>query len=491
MKTEVLQSKAAARFSAGEKANGLLYPETMLAAMPSKEQVTQVQRQLEEAGVKYLFSCWIDILGVPKTKPVPVSELSVLCAGKGPQFAVHSVTPFPELGPSDPDQIAIPDLSSVVICPWDRTVAWVFADLFLRDKPYNVCPRMALKRQVQLAAQSGYAFYAGFEPEFMVMRYDAEGRARKAFDSDPQLGLRPRRQAFGYDAEFSLDAMPFLGEVTKMMEGLGWNMKNVVCEGAYSQFELDFDYADVVAMADRFTFLRVMLKEVAKKNGLFVTYMPKPTQGDWRNGAHINFSAQRIGRAGNAFEAEDGGWSEVAMNALAGVITHGAALTAVACSTVNSYKGLLGRAKGLEGGTLTWAPTHICYGRNNRSAMLRLPQARRAIEDRAADMCQNPYLSLAIVMAASLEGIQQKSSPGQPIERSLYDVTDEELAEMRIQPLPGTLIDAVRAFDADTLAKETLGPTMHTLFSRHKHAEWGRYHEHVSEWEQKEYMRFF
>jgi glutamine synthetase len=273
---------------------------------------------------------------------------------------------------------------------------------------------------------------------------------------------------------------------------LGWDMKNVVCEGAYSQFELDFGYTDLLGMADRFVFLRVMLKELAKRRGLFVTFMPKPTQADWRNGAHINHSAQALDRPGvNLFEGADGDWSDTAFHALGGLIRHGGALTALACPTVNSYKGLIGRTEGLEGGTLTWAPTHMCYGRNNRSAMFRLPQPRKAIENRAADMCQNVYLSLAMTSAASLEGILGKLPPGPEVRRSLYDVPAAELAASEIKRLPTNLLEAVTLFDQDALAERLLGPTMHGMYSRLKHGEWRRFHEQVTEWERAEYLRFF
>jgi len=471
------------------------YPASLQDAFPSKARIAKTRADLEKAGVKYVLSCWIDILGSAKTKPVPVSELEAICTGKGPQFAVHSVTMFPELGPADPDQIPIPDLDSLQIAPWNREYAIVMADLFYENEPYNVCPRLALKRTVKAAADAGFAFYAGLEPEFMVMKYNDQGQPVKAFDNDPEpgRGFRPRRQAFGYDLEFSLDAMPFLGELIGILNGMGWGMKNVVCEGAYSQFEIDFGYTDVLAMADRFTFLRALLKEVGKRHGCFITYMPKPTQSDWRNGAHVNWSMQSVKKPGvNLFhDPKKDGWSDYALQSIAGVLRHGVAMAAVNCSTVNSYKGLIGRAQEFEGGTVTWAPTHITYGVNNRSAMLRLPQARFAIENRAVDMCVNPYLSLAMHAAASLEGIRQKLDPGPALNKSLYDMSPADRAKYKVQPLPRNLNEAIAAFAGDSLAKEVFGPTMHKLYVRHKQDEWDRFHETITEWEQREYLRFF
>jgi glutamine synthetase len=471
-----------------------LYPTTMTEAMPGDDRIQAAQAVLDEAGVKFIFSCWIDLLGNPKTKPVPVSELANICKGKGPQFAVHSVSMVPELGPADPDQIPIPDLDSLIVCPWNNEYAFVFADLFFQNAPYNVCPRLALKRLIQEAADKGYTFYAGLEPEFIVLTYDENGQPIKAIDDDPRpgTGLRPRRQAFGYDSEYSFDSMDYLGDLIKHINEMGWDLGNVVCEGAYSQFELDFHYTDILGAADRMTFLRVLLKEVAKEHGMFATFMPKPTSGDWRSGAHINHSIQAVDNPGvNLFEGKDGGWSDMAYNVVGGLIEHGGALTALACPTVNSYKGLIARAREFEGGTVTWAPTHMTYGSNNRSAMLRLPQARFAIENRASDMTQNFYFGLGMTLAASLKGIENKTDPGAPFEKALYDATQEELDEAGVQALPSTLIEAINAFDADPLAKEALGPVMHNSYSRYKHDEWNRYHEDISPWEVEEYLRFF
>ena len=163
----------------------------------NKPSISKTKKTLEEAGVKYVMSSWIDMHGIPKTKPVPMSDFEELCIGKGPQFAVHSVSFVPELTPADPDQIMLPDLNSVYICPWDKTTAIIFADLFWEGAPYNVCPRQALKRIIQEKQDEGYAGFAGIEPEFIVMKYNEKGEPVKAIDNDPPQSIRPRRQAFG------------------------------------------------------------------------------------------------------------------------------------------------------------------------------------------------------------------------------------------------------------------------------------------------------
>ena len=469
-----------------------LYPTSISEALPDKGRVNKAKAKLEKAGIKYVLSCWIDLLGIPKTKPIPVSEFEALCAGKGPQFAVHSVSFVPELGPNDSDQIPVPDLDSLMICPWDKTCAWVFSDLWWQDKPYNLCPRQTLKRAVKNAADAGYRAFCGIEPEFIAMRWE-NGQPVKAIDDDPSPGegVRPRRQAFGYDVEYSIDSMGFLGELIDTLNELDWGIKDVVAEGAYSQFELDFSYTNILQMADRLVFLRVLLKEVAKKHGMFITFMPKPTIGDWRSGAHINFSMTSNKDNKNIFEGKGGKFSEQAYHAVGGLIKHGTSITAIACSTVNSYNGLVPVVGGFEGGVHTWAPTQMAYGDNNRSCMLRLPQNRFCIENRAADMCMNPYLSLALTTAAAIDGIQNKIDPGKPLNVNLYTLTPEEIKASKIKSLPRNLLEAIEKLQHDEFAKEVLGESMLSQFFAYKMDEWDRYHQAVTDWEVTEYLRLY
>ena len=469
-----------------------LYPTSISEALPDKGRVNKTKAKLEKAGIKYVLSCWIDLLGIPKTKPIPVSEFEALCAGKGPQFAVHSVSFVPELGPNDSDQIPVPDLDSLMICPWDKTCAWVFSDLWWQDKPYNLCPRQTLKRAVKNAADAGYRAFCGIEPEFIAMRWE-NGQPVKAIDDDPSPGegIRPRRQAFGYDVEYSIDSMGFLGELIDTLNELDWGIKDVVAEGAYSQFELDFSYTNVLQMADRLVFLRVLLKEVAKKHGMFITFMPKPTIGDWRSGAHINFSLTSTSSKKNIFEGKNGNFSDAAYHAVGGLIKHGTSITAIACSTINSYNGLVPVVGGFEGGVHTWAPTQMAYGDNNRSCMLRLPQNRFCIENRAADMCMNPYLSLALTTAAAIDGIQNKIDPGKPLNVNLYTLTPEEIKASKIKSLPRNLLEAIEKLQHDEFAKEVLGESMLSQFFAYKMDEWNRYHQAVTDWEVTEYLRLY
>ena len=456
----------------------------------NRQDFPKVKKKFQETGVKYVLSSWIDLHGIPKTKPVPISDFEDLCLGKGPQFAVHSISFVPELSPADTDQIMLPDLNAVYICPWDKTTAIIFADLFWEGAPYNVCPRQALKRIVQEKQDEGYSGFAGIEPEFIVMKYNEKGEPVKAIDNDPPNGIRPRRQAFGYDVEYSLDSMYFLKEMIDILGELGWNLHDVVAEGGYSQFELDFHYTDLLQMADRLVFLKILLKEIAKKHNMFVTFMPKPTIGDWRSGGHINFSLQDVNNNLNIFKNEDQ-WSKESQYAVGGLLAHSEAITAITCPTVNSYNGLVPTVGGFEGGVHTWAPTNITYGHNNRSAQFRLPQNRYCIENRAADLTMNVYLALGMTISAAVEGINKKIDPGKPSDFDLYSLNDEDMQKLGIRRLPRNLLQAIEALKEDKLAEKVLGKVMLNSYLQYKNDEWERYHQAVTDWEIKEYLRLY
>ena len=172
-------------------------------------------------------------------------------------------------------------------------------------------------------------------------------------------------------------------------------------------------------------------------------------------------------------------------------MAHAEALTAITCPTVNSYNGLVARVGGFEGGTVTWAPTNITYGHNNRSAQFRLPQSRFCIENRAADMCMNVYLGLAMTLAAALTGITNKIDPGPATDRDLYEMTDAEFKELGIRRLPRNLSMATDALRADELPEQVMGPVMRNSYIAYKVDEWERYHQAVTDWEVQEYLRLY
>jgi glutamine synthetase len=206
----------------------------------------------------------------------------------------------------------------------------------------------------------------------------------------------------------------------------------------------------------------------------------------------MNTSMQAIAAPGvNIYEGKAGQWSEHVFHALGGILKHGGAITAIACPTVNSYNGLVPKVGGFEGGTYTWAPTHMAYGKNNRSAMLRLPQSRFAIENRAADMCMNPYLGLGMMLSASVEGLVNKIDPGPSLDEDLYVMAESEKAERALAPLPRNLLEATELLSQSELARGMLGPVLLNSYLTYKIDEWERYHQAVTDWEVQEYLRLY
>ena len=244
-------------------------PNRMAGALPDIERVREARASLAEAGVRYVFSCWIDLFGMPKTKPVPLSDFENLCMGKGPQFAVHSISFVPELTPADSDQIPVPISTTVVICPWDRNCAWMFADLWWEDAPYNLCSRQALKRVVADAADKGFAGFAGIEPSSSSCAGATAGPSRRSTTTRPLArGCARGARRSATTSNSSIDSMGFLGALIDILDELGWGLKDVVAEGRIFAVRARFRLFGCPAHADRMVFLRVLLKEVAKKHAV-------------------------------------------------------------------------------------------------------------------------------------------------------------------------------------------------------------------------------
>ena len=219
--------------------------------------------------------------------------------------------------------------------------------------------------------------------------------------------------------------------------------------------------------------------------------MAKPTIGDWRSGAHINFSMEDINKPGKNIFTDGKSWSKVFKICGWRSYEKFRSLTSITCSTVNSYNGLVPRVGGFEGGTVTWAPTNITYGHNNRSAQFRLPQNRYCIENRAADMTMNVYLALAMTLSAAMDGIKNKIDPGKPTDQDLYQMTEDQFKKLGIKRLPKNLLQAIEALKNNKLSDEVLGSVMKKSFISYKNDEWERYHQAVTDWEVKEYLRLY
>ncbi|MCV7228210.1 glutamine synthetase family protein [Mycolicibacterium komossense] len=437
---------------------------------------TTLSNQLSEQGVKYAVGCWIDVLGRPKSKVVPIDHLPNLVAGSE-RYTPRGMGGIGRMNPVEDEVVGLPDLSTLKILPWDRRFAWMVADMTVGGQdPFALCPRSVLKRIAAEAADMGYVCQLGIEPEFYVFKPESISAGRL----NPIAISGALQPTPAYDLEVALDAMPFLDKVTSYMEDLGFGLFSFDAEGGEGQYEFDYAHDEVVASADRMTLFRLLVKQAAKETGLLATFMPKPFAELWGSGAHFNMSLEDRNSGENVFKTGTGnsGWRKEALHFAGGVLKHAKALAALSNPTTNSYRRLVPR---LADGNFSWAPTKISYGHNNRSCMLRLPANRPAIENRSVDTSANTYLTAAFMLAAGLEGIRDGVDPGRP--EDIVSYTDDA-----IDVLPRTLIDAIDAFEADPLTHSVFHPAFVTDYVAMKRSEWQRSHGQVSDAERATYL---
>ncbi len=437
---------------------------------------------LEARGVRYALASFVDLHGVSKAKAVPLPHLGQMLRGSE-LFTGAALDGVPQ-EVSDDEVAAVPDPASLTVLPWKPEIAWFASDLHLHGKPFEACSRNILHRVRAQAAAMGYRFNLGIETEFFVLKRNAQGKPVPYSDRDTLD--KP-----AYDVRGLLDNLPWLDELVGAMNQLGWGVYSFDHEDGPGQFETDFDYAEVLTMADRLTFFKLMAKEIAHRHGLIASFMPKPFGDRTGSGAHYNMSLADLNSGENLFLTPDqapGAVSPLAHQFMAGVLRHAPAICAVIAPTVNSYKRLV--AQGSMSG-FTWAPVFVCYGNNNRTNMLRIPSAGGRVECRAADISCNPYLGAAMILAAGLEGIREQLDPGDPNLVNAYTLSPEERAERGLTMLPRTLSEAIDAFEADPLSRTVFGDAMFASYVSYKREEWESYHCAVSDWEQARYLEFF
>ena len=449
---------------------------------PASDPTAALQADLRAKGVRYALASFVDLHGVSKAKAVPLAHLGQMMAGSE-LFTGAALDGVPQ-EVSDDEVAAVPDPASITVLPWQREVAWFASDLHLHGQPFDACSRNILGRVRQEAAAMGFRFNLGIETEFFVLKKGVAGGWVPYSDRDTLD--KP-----AYDVRGLLDNLPWLGELVQAMNDLGWGVYSFDHEDGPGQFETDFDYAEVLTMADRLTFFKLMAKEIAHRHGLLATFMPKPFGDRTGSGAHFNMSLADLESGANLFTPDDGspGWvSELGRQFIAGVLRHAPAICAVIAPTVNSYKRLV--VQGSMSG-FTWAPVFICYGNNNRTNMLRIPAAGSRVECRAADSSCNPYLAAAMLLAAGLEGIREGLDPGEPNLVNAYQLSPEERLSRGLTTLPRHLGDAIEAFAADPLGREVFGDAMADAFIAFKRREWAEYHGTVSRWETERYLELF
>lgn len=447
----------------------------------SGSDVDEVAERLASEGVKYAAISFVDMHGKLKSKMVPLNHLGRAAAGSE-MFTGAALDGVPQ-DISDDEVSPHPDLAAAIIAPFNPEVAWFPGDLWIGDTPFEACSRQILKRVTANAAEMGYTFNLGIETEFFLLR-DENGVAEPASDEDT-LG-KPC-----YDFRGMIRNYAVIDEIVSAMNNLGWDVYSFDHEDANGQFETDFTYTDAVSMSDRLVFFRMMVGEIARKHGLFASWMPKPFADRSGSGAHYNMSLADADGL-NLFAASDDprgcGLSTLGYQFIAGVLRHASAICAVIAPTVNSYKRLV--KQGSMSGS-TWAPIFACYGDNNRTNMVRIPLGGGRVECRAADSASNPYLGAALVLAAGLEGIREGLDPGEPNRDNLYDASEAELASRGIGWLPRSLGEALDSFESDPLSRSVFGDAMFESFLSEKRAEWDSYNAYVSAWETDRYLKFW
>ncbi len=440
--------------------------------------LAEAKKFLADNGVKYVLAQFVDIHGTAKAKSVPVDHFEeILTTGAGfAGFAIWGMG----IEPHGPDFMAVGDLDTLSLVPWQPGYARIVCDGHVHKKPWDIDARVALKKQLKRLEAKGLTFYTGLEPEFSLLKKNANGQIVPCDDSDTLA--KPC-----YDYKGLSRARAFLEKLTDSMKAVGIDVYQIDHEDANGQFEINYTFEDCLSSCDHYIFFKMAASEIANDMGLICSFMPKPFANRPGNGMHMHMSLGDGKK--NLFmdksDAQGMDLSKLAYQFMAGVLKHAPALAAICAPTVNSYKRLVvGRS--LTGAT--WAPAYISYGDNNRSSMVRIPGGR--LELRLPDGACNPYLATAAVIAAGLDGIENDLDPGKAHNMNLYELSDQELKDEGIEILPQNLHEALTAFEKDTLLQEALGPVS-AEFLKLKHMEWVEYMRHVSDWELKSYLEFF
>jgi glutamine synthetase type III len=423
----------------------------------------------KDNGIAFFLFNFTDLLGVQRSKLVPTSAVEPM-EQSGAGFAGFAA--WLDLTPADADMFVIPDAGSVIQLPWRGDVAWVAGDPYMHGAPLDQGPRNVLKRVIAQAEQRGLHMKVGVEPEFHLISADG----RSISDSDDTQS-KPC-----YDQSALMRRLDVIAEICTSMETLGWRPYQNDHEDANGQFEINWHYADALTMADQLCFFKFMVKSIAEKHGYRATFMPKPFEDLTGNGCHTHISLWSAGDGQNLFEdlsdSEGQGLSKLAYQFIAGLLDNAQGLVSLTNSSVNSYKRI--NAKPTHSGA-TWSPNSISYAGNNRTHMIRIPDAGR-IELRLPDSSANPYLMMAGILAAGLDGISREAHPGARIDANMY--TDLE-AQREAKQLPKNLLDALRSFESNSVLGDALGKEFSRSFIKLKNDEWSRYCASISPWERE------
>ncbi|MBM3689043.1 MAG: glutamine synthetase [Actinobacteria bacterium] len=439
------------------------------------KQTEFVLRTMEERDIRFVRLWFTDVLGTLKSVAVAPAELEGAFA-EGLGFDGSAIEGFARVYESD--MLAKPDPATFAILPWRSEspgVARMFCDILMPDgSPSYADPRYVLKRILSRAADMGFTFYTHPEVEFYLLRDQPNEGPPEPIDRYGYFDNSP--QSVGYD---------FRRQAITMLEAMGISVEFSHHEGGPGQQEIDLRYADALTTADNLMTFRTVIKEVAIEQGVYATFMPKPFRDAPGSGMHTHVSLFEGDRnafyeAGSPFQL-----SKIAQSFIAGILTHAPEITAVTNQWVNSYKRLAGGAE---------APAMICWGHNNRSALVRVPMYKPAkgnstrVEFRSLDSACNPYLAFAVILAAGLAGIERGYELPPGAEDDVWALTPAERRALGMRPLPASLNQAIQEMERSELVAETLGEHVFDFFLRNKQSEWEDYRRQVSQWELDRYL---
>ncbi len=431
-------------------------------------------RMVEEEDVEFIRLQFTDIFGTMKNVAITKNQLEKALDNKC-MFDGSSIEGFVRIEESD--MYLYPDLDSFTIFPWrpqQGKVARLICDVYTTEgKPFEGDPRYVLRRAIEHAKEMGYTFNVGPECEFFLFHTDDNGMPTTIshekggyFDLAPtDLGENVRR------------------DMVLTLESMGFEIEASHHEVAPAQHEIDFKYDEALMTADNIMTFKLTVKTIAKRHGLYASFMPKPKFGMAGSGMHINMSlADENGK--NIFSDPDGekGLSKEAYYFIAGIMEHIHGMTVITNPIVNSYKRLVPDYE---------APVYIAWSATNRSPLIRIPASRGAgsrIELRCADPAANPYLALAVCLEAGLDGIRRKLTPPASVDCNIFEMTAEEKAAKGIESLADNLLDAIKGLENDEFIKNVLGPHLTDKYITAKKSEWKEFNSHVTNWEIDQYL---
>lgn len=439
----------------------------------SKYTKEDIFRLVEEEDVEFIRLQFTDIFGTLKNVAITSSQLEKALDNKC-MFDGSSIEGFVRIEESD--MYLHPDLDTFSIFPWrpqQGKVARIICDVYCADgTPFQGDPRYILKQQIEKAKELGYTFNVGPECEFFLFHQDENGQPttithEKAgyFDLGPvDLGENARR------------------DMVLTLEDMGFEIEASHHEVAPAQHEIDFKYDEALVTADNIMTFKLAVKTIAKRHGLFASFMPKPKYGVNGSGMHINMSLSKDGH--NIFDdpKDELGLSQEARYFIGGLMKHMKGFSVIMNPLVNSYKRLV---PGYE------APCYIAWSATNRSPLIRIPASRgegTRVELRNPDPSANPYLALAVCLAAGIDGIQNQIEPSEEVRENVYELDYEQKKQKNIESLPADLHAAVEELKKDTFVQDVLGSHITGKYVEAKEAEWMQYRTQVTDWEVEEYL---